>query len=164
MGHIRIQQSAGLPGCFAFPAQLRGADGKQTAAEAAAVGIHDMNVAVRIFLFQLMLGVHGCLIGAADAGGHGNIYHVLSGLHSFPEMLQEQVGIEQAGGDSGTAAQRIIIVVDIKAVYVALIFLLYPVNTIAAGQQGDAFQTILRQVGAAVRKYDKSHLSSLRFL
>ena len=74
------------------------------------------------------------------------------------------MGIEQAGGDPGAAAQRIIIVVDIKAVYVALIFLLYPVNTIAAGQQGDAFQTVLRQVGAAVRKYDKSHLLSLRFL
>ena len=157
MGHIRIQHGPGLADGGAQLAQLCRPDGKQAAAEAAAVRIHNMNVPVRVFLLQLLLGVHGRLIGAADAGGHGDVDRILSRLQHRPEVLHKQMGIQKAGGDLRTAAQRVIIVVHIEAVHIALIFLLHAVHTVGAGQHGNALQAALRQIGAAVRKYDKRH-------
>lgn len=123
----------------------------------AAVGIHNMNVPVRVFLLQLLLGIHGRLIGAADAGGHGDVDRILPRLQHGSEVLHKQMGIQKAGGDLRTAAQRVIIVVHIEAVHIALIFLLHAVHTVGAGQHGNALQAALRQIGAAVRKYDKRH-------
>ena len=155
MGHFLIQQRRCLTGRGAHAAQLRCPDGQQTVAKAAAPGVHNVHKPVRELLFQLLLGQHGCLIGAADAGGHGDIHHILPLLQNGAEMGQKQVGVQQTGGDLTAVFQLIIIVVGIEAVHIPQVLLLNSLHGIGTGKQGNPLQLGRGQVGAAVRKHNK---------
>ena len=157
VGHFFLQDLPGLPGRQALAAQLCRPEHQHAVAEAAALGIDDADAPVREFLLQLLLGKQGRLIGAADAGGHGNIDQVLALLQHWAEMGEEQAGVQQAGGDLAAGCQLLIVSVAVEVVHVPQVFLLHPFYKIAAGQHGHALLAGCGQVGGAVREYDKRH-------
>ena len=97
--HFRIQDICCFGRVIALDAQFFSPHDLQTAAHAAGLGIDDPDDSAREFLHQLFGCRYGCLIGAADAGSHGNINDIHALFQRRRKAFDELIGIDQTGLD-----------------------------------------------------------------
>ena len=105
-----------LPRVLSGGAKVRGLASHQSGAEAGTQGVHHPHGAFRVGFHQLPGGNLCCLIGSADAGGHGEIHHILPPFQHGAESIQKQLGVEQAGLHLAALAEHLIVFMGIKGV------------------------------------------------
>ena len=158
MRNVLVQNPGGLPHIHAVPGKLCRFLGQQAVAEAASLGIHDVNKAVRELFHQLSGHQDRRVIGSADTGAHRNINHIRALLQHRREVVDKQLCVQKRGADFLTVPQALVIGMSVKMIHIALIDFQFPVYSILAGEKRNSVQHRLRKISASVCKYGKSHL------
>ena len=163
MRHFRIQDICCFGRVIALDAQFFSPHDLQTAAHAAGLGIDDPDDSAREFLHQLFGCRYGCLIGAADAGSHGNINDIHALFQRRRKAFDELIGIDQTGLDGSAVFESFIEIMKIEIFEISVIDPLFAIDDVVTWHHGYIFCLFLRQIGCAVRKYFK-HKNTLSLI
>ena len=130
-------------GCAVFE-HTRSLEHQQPLAERGGIGVNGGNLPLRELLLQLFHGHGGSVCRAADAAGHADVDHVVSGGQCRMQRLQKSGEVNHGGGHGRTAAHGVIVSLAVK-IDCGILLCLHAVNGIV---QRDNTQGIFLNVSS----------------
>ena len=122
----------------------RGLDHQQPFAERGGIGVNGGDFPLREFFLQLLHGHGGRMRRAADAAGHADVDHVVSGGQCRVQRLQKSGEVNHGGGHGRTVAHGVIVSLAVK-IDCGILLCLHAVNGIV---QRDNTQGIFLNVSS----------------
>ena len=155
MFHHFIQNHGCLFARGVFLCKLCRFQREQTVAEAAAMGVHDMDQSLRIILHQLIRRGFRRVVSAGDAGAHGNIDNIVSFFEHRFKAVQKQGRVQKAGLDIRAAAKLFVICMHIKVLDIPVVGIRDTVDRICDGKKLYSVQKPSGKIGGTVRENNK---------